>query len=541
MVARRRSLSLVCCLPAALSLVSCAPTKPAVESLPRLPVNIIHGDTLEFRISFADSGERGRFSDAFGRFVAEQHFSAERYDSAGVLTVLRILPTQTGGGPVPGYQETTAAGTTAGTAPSGGAAAGSEDSMPPAMGGPLRLYFPRGSIDYPVASLVDADPFGREDSINGYFTVASSSPAEVTLHLAQKTVNAAGKTLNALDIIELWTRWIRERPAEGYSLFRSCDGIMKYLRGEEAIVLGFSAMDKNSLHLKFSHPDPQALERLRSPRVLPAAFKLGGYALSAVRGSDHLLTPNPSAAGRSFINKLTVRCGGDANPLLSFSLGRYDGVLLWSAPDIEYGRRTLMKNSTCSLVGRDRYFVACALEDPAARAFVRSALSGRELLSNYVKAEGAPISAVESDSVPEPAEASVPSAPRPPAGGPVTILFRNDDPVSKIIAERLLAALARAGAQGSLAGADERRYEEALVSRSYACAVGWAPEAVVFDKSEKLRLAAIFFGDEPDEGKRLREHREIPLFSTDWYLLAKNKVGLYKGKLSGIHVRQENR
>jgi hypothetical protein len=215
-------------------------------------------------------------------------------------------------------------------------------------------------------------------------------------------------------------------------------------------------------------------------------------------------------------------------------------VLLWSAPDIEYGRRTLMKNSTCSLVGRDRYFVACALEDPAARALVRSALSGRELLGNSVKAEGAPIIAVESDSAPQPAEAAA-SAPRPPAGGPVTILFRNDDPVSKIIAERLLATLARAGAQGSLAGGDERRYEEALVSRSYACAVGWAPETVIFDKSEKLRLASIFFNDEPDEEKRLRENREIPLFSIDWYLLAKNKVGLYNGKLSGIHVKQENR
>jgi hypothetical protein len=186
------------------------------------------------------------------------------------------------------------------------------------MGGPLRLYYPRGIIDYPVASLVDADPLGRQDSGKGYFTVESSSPAAVTLHLAQKTVNAAGKTLNALDIIELWTRWIRERPAEGLAAFRSTDGIMKYLRGEEAIVLGFSARDKSSIHMKFSHPDPQALERLRSARLLPAAFKLGGYALSAVRGSDHVLTPNPSAAGKSFVNELTVRCGGDANPLLSF-------------------------------------------------------------------------------------------------------------------------------------------------------------------------------------------------------------------------------
>ncbi|MBN2188076.1 MAG: hypothetical protein JW699_01375 [Chitinispirillaceae bacterium] len=525
MTSRRRPLPIFRCLLSALLAVSCAPTKPGVELLPERPVSVLRGDTLEYRISFADSAERYRFSDAFGRFVAEQRFSAERYDSSGVLTVIKILSLPAAAAP----EELSAPAPAAETA-----------DTAPSPGGSLRLYYPRNCIEYPLAAFVDADPFDRRDSNDGYFTVASSSPAAVTLRLAHKTVNAAGKTLNALDIIELWTRWIRERPAEGAALFRSCDGIMKYLRGEEAIVPGFSAVDKNSIRIQFSPNDPQALERLQSGRLLPAAFKLGGYALAAVRGSDHLLRPNPAAAGNSFVNELTVRCGGDPNPLLSFSLGRYDGVLLWSAPDIAYGRTTLMKNSTCSPVGRDRYFVACALEDPSARAFVRAALSGRELLGSYVKAEGTPIGAVESDSAPQPAEAADP-APSPPAGDPVTILFRSDDPVSKIIAERLLAALARAGARGSLAGGGARAYEESLVSRSYGCAVGWAPETVVFDKSEKLRLASVFFGDEPDEGKRIRGNFEIPLFTVCWHLLAKNRVGLYRGKLDGIYVRRENR
>jgi hypothetical protein len=514
----------------------CAPgvaTVPAMESLPQRPVSIFHADTITYRISFADTGERGRFKETFDRFLMDQRFSADRYDSGGVLTVLRILPKKNGDGAFPEYQ--------AFAAPlQAGVAAAVPDTAPPAGGGPLRLYYPRGLVDYPVATLVDAAPLGGTTSDSGRFSVSNSSPGGVTLKLAPKTVNAVGRTLNALDVIELWTRWIKERPAEGLALFRFCDGIMKYLHNEEAIVLGFSAQDKSSIRIKLTPQDPQALDRLRSPRLLPAPFKLGSYALKYAKGNDAVLSPNPAAAGdKPLVNELTIRCGGDANPLLSFSLGRYDAVMLWSARDIEYGRRTLMKNSTCSLIGRDRYFVACALEDPAARAFIRSALSGRELLGSFVKAEGTLITAVETDSAPQ---ALLPQAAAPaPMNTPVTILFRKDDAVSTIIAERLLASLARAGIQGGLAASSTKDYEEALVNRGYACAVGWAPESVLFDKSEKLRLASMFFLDDPDEEKRIGENREIPLFSIDWYLLAKTKVGLFKGKLSGIYVKQDAR
>lgn len=528
MVNIRRPFPGLLCLVPALFLAFCTPPetiRPAVETLPQRPVKIFNGDTLVYQISFADTGERSRFGEAFGRFLTDRQFSADRYDSAGVLTVLRILPSKL-------KAEDSA------VRPEQVPAAIPADTAPPAFGGPLRLYYPRGLLDYPAAALVDAAPFGRGDSGGGYFTTVNSSPAAVTLRLARKTVNGAGKTLNALDIIELWTRWVKERPAEGLALFRFCDGLAKYLRGEEAIILGLSAPDKNSIQIRFSPPDPQAQERLRSARLLPAAFKLGGYALSAAKGNDHVLAANPSADEKPFVKELTVRCGGDPNPLLSFSLGRYDAVMLWSAKDIDYGRRMLMKNSTCSLVGRDRYFVACALEDPAARALVRSALSGKELLDNFVKAEGALIPAVESDRASESPQQETAG---PSIAGPVTILFRKDDAVSKIIAERLLAAMSRAGVQGSLAAGGGKEYENALVNHGYACAVGWAPESVLADTSEKLRLASIFFNDEPDEDRRIRENREIPLFSIDWYLLAKNRIGLYKGKFSGLYVKQENR
>ena len=174
-------------------------TVPAIESIPQRPVRILHGDTIVYQISFADTGERGRFGETFDRFITDHRFTSDRFDSAGVLTVFRILPQKNGAGAVPEYQEP------AGPVPAGSAAF-APDTAPPAGGGSLRLYYPRGLVDYPLAALVDAAPLGGTSSDSGCFTVANSSPAGVTLKLAQKTVNAAGKTLNALDVIELWTR-----------------------------------------------------------------------------------------------------------------------------------------------------------------------------------------------------------------------------------------------------------------------------------------------------------------------------------------------
>jgi hypothetical protein len=523
----------------AVLLVQCAPkvtTVPAVESVPQRPVRILRGDTLIYQIAFADDRERGRFGDAFGRFITEQQFLFERYDSAGVLSVFRILPSKNDGGSVPEYHVP--------AVPLRNETPAAPDTAPPPCGGSLRLYYPRGSIDYPLTALVGAHPFRSDDSsMAGYFTVANSSPAAVTLKLARKTVNGAGRTLSAFDIIELWTRYIRGHPAEGLASFRFCDGITKFLSGQEAIVLGLSASDNSTVRIRLGTSDPQALDRLRSMRTLPAAFKLGSYTLSALRENDAVLSANRAAAAeKPFVNELTIRCGGDPNPLLSFSLGRYDAAMLWSAQDIDYSRRNLLKNSSCSLVGRDRYFVACNLEDSLARDFIRSAVSGQVLLGNFIKAEGASIPAVESDSAALPSLPQAAAAvPKPAAKDPLTILFRKDDAISKIIAERLLAAVTHAGVPGELLADNEQSYEAALVGRGYTCAVGWVPETVLFDISEKLRLAALFFNDEPDEVKRIRENREIPLFSIDWYLLAKSKVGLYKGKISGLYIKQESR
>jgi hypothetical protein len=204
-----------------------------------------------------------------------------------------------------------------------------------------------------------------------------------------RVVSGTGRKMTALDFIDTWTKFIRERPAEGFALFPACKGITEFTQGREAVIRGFVAEDNSTIRIKFATPDPLALDRLRTPRTLPAAFGLGRYAIKKSRENEDDLVPNRTAAGaKPFVNELVVRRGGDANPILSFSLGRYDAMLLWSAADLDYARRNLLKNGTCTLVGRDRYFIAVTLDNDTLRAAIRSSLAIRELVQKFVKPEG---------------------------------------------------------------------------------------------------------------------------------------------------------
>jgi hypothetical protein len=525
---------------------------PVIENVPDQPVRITRGDTVNYQIGFVDSRERERFIYGFERFLKEQSFQTERYDSAGTFTSFKVLPAssqaaetapaankngaeagRTEGKPA---QKDTAKGTVAVAAPGA-----TSDSAKPRFTGSLRIYVPRGSIGCPFSALVDAYPLCEKtgnDSIGGYLAVDNVAPNAITLKVSGKVVNGAGQAVSALDFINQWTSFIREHPAEGLALFRWCDGITEFIRGREALIRGLQAIDDKTIRIKLSAPDPFALDRLRTPRALPAGFKLGAYYVKISRETENALSSHRSAAGiKPFLNECLIRTGGDNNALVSYSLGRYDAILLSGSADLDYARRNLLKDGTCACVTRDRYFIANNIGDSATRAYVQSLVSGADLLKNAVKAEGNPIQRIETDSVDREAF-SAPAGARPALTDPVRIVFRKDDAISKIIAEKLLAALTRAGLPGDVAAADEKTYESALVTHNYNCIVGWAPESVLTDTSERLRLATLYFNDEAGEEARISSSREVPLFSIDWYLLAKSKVGLYQGKVSGIYLKQ---
>jgi hypothetical protein len=120
----------------------------------------------------------------------------------------------------------------------------------------------------------------------------------------------------------------------------------------------------------------------------------------------------------------------------------------------------------------------------------------------------------------------------------VKIFYCTDDPLSKIVAERLLASVTQKGIKALFMPADRHAFEGALVGRTPGCFVGWTPENVLTDASERVRFATMYWGEASAETDRIATHREIPLFSVDWYLLAKENVGLYKGRLGGMYVKK---
>jgi hypothetical protein len=77
-----------------------------------------------------------------------------------------------------------------------------------------------------------------------------------------------------------------------------------------------------------------------------------------------------------------------------------------------------------------------------------------------------------------------------------------------------------------------------LISNNYSCSVGWISDKVLNDRSEKLRLASIWFNDEIDWMNRIRTGQEIPLFSINNYLLHKDAISLPQNRISEIFLQQ---
>jgi hypothetical protein len=118
----------------------------------------------------------------------------------------------------------------------------------------------------------------------------------------------------------------------------------------------------------------------------------------------------------------------------------------------------------------------------------------------------------------------------------MTVLYRSDDPVSVIIAEKILADFTRAGFQCVLKGVAGEGYEASLIRKDFGICVGWVEKSVLSDPGERLRLASIWFGDQTDEHTRIDDNREIPLFSVKQYLLCKKKISFSGDVLEGIFI-----
>jgi hypothetical protein len=500
-------------------------------------VRLEKGDTVGYVVSFQDSLDRKKFSTSFEKLLKEYPF---RRDTLVQNRFFRLQLASVN--PCPAESRPVVADTLLRESP---APVKKEEKIEPRSGGAITMYTQRGFIDQNVSALLSCYPFtsdacqatrGKETA--GYFEVKNVSDREITLVLGDKVVNRAGKALSSFDCVNTWTAFVKKHPSEGMSLFRNVKGMAGFIRGQEAIIAGFQVVDQKTIVLHFDTPDPLALARLCTPRILPAAFKLGPYAVKSDDAGTVVMSPNARCPGaRAFLSSFNFRLGRDSNPILSYSVGNYDILSLFSIKDIDYARRKTLEQSNLIVFAEDRYFLSCALDAVELRQAVRKSIDARDMFVNFVKAEGGVIAALENDSA---TPAAAPPAPQQPLrqGAPCSVLYRSDDPVSAVIAEKIVADLTRAGIKCVLKAALQEEYETSLMSRDFGIAVGWVPRSVGYDQSERLRLATMWFNDAGNEQARIAECREIPLFWVKEYLLCKKKISFAGDVLEGIFVKE---
>jgi len=499
-------------------------------------------DTLGYVISFYDTTERGKFVRSFEHLVKTYPFRRDTLvnDRFFSLTLPPPPPVEAPK-PRPVVSETLA------TLPQPVSPAAAE--VQPRVGGAVTLYSQREFLDPSLSGFVSSYPFSQNacggESMPkdnpGLLDMKVVSDRQIDITLRNNVATATGQTLSAFDLVNAWTAYIKKNPAEGCALFRYVKGLDGFIAGREAIISGFVVVDERTVSLRLEKPDPLATTRLCTRRLLPTSLKTGLYYSKGENQGSVRLFPNPRpGSSKAYLNSCTIRLGKDPNPFLSFSLNRFDAITLFSVKDLDYARQKNADKSSLTVLSDDRYFLSLAMPAKDMRLFSRKLLDARDILVNFVKADGAVISLVESENGPTspPDQAGQPLLQTaPPLQGPLSVLFRSDDPVSVIVANKVLADFSRAGLQCVLKGTGCEGYEASLVRRDYGIAVGWVPKAVLTDQSERVRLATQWFSDVADERSRVDDSKEIPLFSIKQYLLCKKRIGFDGDVLEGMFVQ----
>jgi|GEM_PF-960937 len=544
----------VCCL-----VVLCSP-QPIVrqggEATPVCPpVSVTTPDSLSYTISFSNGEGQRQFIESFRSFISQYPFELLRQDTIAGQVLLRIapfLPPDNGSARLATIEHASFDGSTIEHERSDSIHSGefspfpdvasAADTIRPLAGGKLRIYTQRMGMDETLLSLVAFNPLLPLDSSSQPLMAADrGASGKVTLQLHGRVSDARGRVVSALDMIEAWTAFVKRHPAEGFAMFRHVEGVREFIAGREAMIRGIVAKDRSSCTLRLAREDSLALDRLSDMRLSGSMYaKLGPYFPAGGDGGSRLtLAANPhSTPRRVYVDTVELIAGDDKNPILSFSLKKYDAVVLTLAADVEYARRNLGEQASLYPFSRERYFIACSMENDDGRRYLVSRIrSGEELLQNVVKVNGKPVASLHGDTGYADIPSVTPSA--KPSMNRLRILYRRDDVVSVAIAEKLLADISGDNIGGELLGMDGAGYERALVEHEYECAVGWIDERSTFDAAGRLRLAAIWFDDDGDELRRIGSYREVPLFSVDRYLLMRKPAGVYRGGILGLYASSE--
>jgi hypothetical protein len=502
-------------------------------------------DTLTYIVEFHDTLERGQFGKSMENLI-KSFPSTSANDSTKALYIKAQVIT-----PSPGFSERVPVQPTIISPPQKQETVAEKLEHPSARyGGAAVIYSPYAAFDPSLAPLVEALMSRSEtcaakgqDSVPAFCEIRLISEKKISMTLSAIAKNAAGKQLSAFDVVTVWNGYIKQHPAEGHALFRYVNGIDHYIAGREAVVPGFQVNDEKTVTIQLSQPDPQAVQRLCTSRLFPALFKTGPYYIKNEKNNLLQLAPNEYfRLGKPFLNSCEMRLGKDNNPFLAFSMNRYDAMALYSIKDIDYARRMFSDKAILRVFAENRYFLSISLQNADLRGTLCRLFDRRDILANYVKAEGSALPSIETPE--ENAESSLPSAPiltsipSSLAASPIVVLFRSDDPIAGVIADKLLADISRAGLSCTVRGVSVEEYEKNLIKRDYGIAVGYVPGTIMQDQSERLRMATLWYSDEAIERKRIDEHYEFPLFSIKTYLLYKNKIGFLNDAIEGMYVKE---
>jgi len=409
----------------------------------------------------------------------------------------------------------------------------------PVFGGKLKMYVHRGFLDETISQLVRLDPFSDGVREKALFAVTDSTPRRIELKLTDRTIRGNGQRATALDFIEHWSQLLKTHPAQGLALFRNVQGVQSYIDGKDPLVKGFAAFDEQTVRIRLEKPDPQIFRRLNSPKLVTGSLLLGPYYLTDIKEDEVRILPNKHTVSEPvFLQEWDIHLGADSDVMQSFSLGMYSAMIIWSKSDLETARTQLGDKVTLHKLSSDRYFLSCVIENQQIRRIIQSKINGADLLQTAVKAEGEEIYSVTVSNENAQKPAPIVALAAIQLLTPVKIAYRIDDPVSKIIAEKLSKDLNENGLQTELKGGNALEYETMLLRKEYDCAVGWVPRTILNNVTEQLHLATMWFSDETDAQARIRDSKEIPLFSIDNYLLLRDDVKLHGGRLTGVWTKE---
>jgi hypothetical protein len=537
-------------------LVLCACMQPVtkVTSMAQTPMvrtqRAEAGDTAQYVVVFNDRKEKRAFLHSFDTFLAQYAFDTLSQDTLRQYVALRCLtPDERAAGRQPvnlmGKVDKAVFGEFDIAPPAENARPADDgQAVQPVAGGRAVLYSERPFVDELFAGLLTTLPVPAVEGTPAvferpYFSLKTVSSRRFRLTISDTFRDGTGKAPGAFDLVEAWTAMVRNNPAEGKALFYAIAGIDAFIKGEEAVINGLQITDEKTVSFTIRQDDPQMLVRLSTPRLLPTALKAGPFFVARQEQNRMVLVSNPVCpAGMTFLDSCTVIFGNDHNPFVSFSLNQYDLITLSQIKDLEYARRSLTDKATLVSLPGEIYFLALTGASEPVRAYVAGAIDPHELLLGAAKVEGAVVRSIQlPDSIGATLQPAVPvGGQKPILTVPLRIIFRSDDRISKLCAEKIVADLTRNSIRSQLDGSSALEYERKLLKHNYDVAVGWVGAAVKSDASERQRVASIWFDDDANEQERIRTCREIPLFSVNRYALCRKNLVLYNNELARMFI-----